>query len=262
MRDGGERLLVAVPLRSEYIDTPAKIEERLKSLSSPILGSIKVLRGELRYIDSLGRECFADVVVQPLPSGERFGRECTYPATEQHRLLDELWQEMERVGVTHGNLRPENLIVGDDGHLHPLRYYYARFGEGCKDDFSLLHDMVVPDDVRVPEPDYRSLVGVSGPFESYTPQDGIMRVLADERYFFVDVYSGERLPGEYLWATDFYEGRAIVETEEGVGVITADGSYLIPNTYHDIEFDNCLGIFFARFGDSVQRYDYCGRPIE
>ena len=259
---GGERLLISVPLRADYIEGIAKVAERLQELSSPILGRIEILHDELRYTDSLGREHLADVLVQSLPDGERFGLDASLSAEQQLLMIEELKKEMTSAGITHSNLRPENIIIGNDGHLHPLRYYYATCGEGCRDDFSRLRSAIIPSDPKVPECDYRHLVRTAEPFETFAPQDGIMRVFAVDRYHFINIHSGEQLPGLYLWATDFFEGRAVVESEHGVGVITSSGEFLIPDTYHDIEFDTCQGIFFARFGDDVQKYDFCGRAIK
>ena len=259
---GGERLLIATPLRAEHIDGIDKIAERLHELSSPILGKITILHNELRYTDSLGREHFADVLVQSLPNGEKFGIDTSLSTELQLLMIEELKQEMTSAGITHSNLRPENIIVGDDGHLHPLRYYYATCGDGCRDDFSQLRSTAMQRNRDIPKCDYRSLVKETEPFEIFPPQDGLMRVFATERYHFINIHSGERLPGNYLWATDFFEGRAVVESENGVGVITTSGEFLIPDTYHDIEFDTCQGIFFARFGENVQKYDFCGRAIK
>ena len=259
---GGERLLIAVPLRAEHIDGIDKIAERLHELSSPILGKITILHNELRYTDSLGREHLADVLVQSLPNGEKFGIDASLSAEQQLLMIEELKQEMTSAGITHSNLRPENIIVGDDGHLHPLRYYYATCGDGCRDDFSQLRSTAMQSNRDIPKCDHRSLVKAAEPFKIFTPQDGLMRVFAAERYHFINIHSGERLQGNYLWATDFFEGRAVVESENGVGVITTSGEFLIPDTYHDIEFDTCQGIFFTRFGEDVQKYDFCGRAIE
>lgn len=259
---GGERLLLAVPLHPEHIEGIAEVADRLHKLSSPILGKIVILHNELRYTDSLGREHLADVLVQSLPDGERFGLDTSLSVERQLLMIEELKQEMTRAGITHSNLRPENIITGDDGHMHPLRYYYATCSEACRDDFSHLRSAIMQSDIDIPKCDYRSLVKAAEPFEVFAPQDGLMRVFAAERYHFINIHSGERLPGNYLWATDFFEGRAVVESENGVGVITTSGKLLIPDTYHDIEFDTCQGIFFARFGENVQKYDFCGRAIK
>lgn len=258
----GERFLLSVPLRKEYVNGPAALIEALEGVASPCLDELHLLRDELHYMDSLGRECVADVLVQRLPCGDRLSDAVIFSVAGLKEQLEELQGEMTRLDLTHGNLRPENIIVGEDGHLHPVRYYYARVDDGCQDDFAALYDMVTERVIVESEPDYRELVKTEAAFETYPVQDGMMRVYCQERFFFVDVHSGETLAGRYMWADDFCEGRAVVETESGMGVINRDGEFLIPDLYHDIEYDSIEGVFITRYGDDFVRFDYFGECLD
>ena len=70
------------------------------------------------------------------------------------------------------------------------------------------------------------------------------------------------IPFVYLWADDFREGRAVVETEQGVGVIDKRGCEILPAVFDDVRYDVSARCFEARLDEQRLLFGYAGEPID
>ena len=69
-------------------------------------------------------------------------------------------------------------------------------------------------------------------------QDMVMRVFDGTEWFYIDRYGNRAFPGSFVSATDFSEGRAVVETKKGYGLIDLNGKFVIEPRYDDIDWDS------------------------
>lgn len=68
--------------------------------------------------------------------------------------------------------------------------------------------------------------------------DMVMRAFDGSAWRYIDKTGAAAVPGTFAGATDFAEGRAVVETAEGYGLIDLAGRFVIPPRYDDIEWDS------------------------
>lgn len=69
------------------------------------------------------------------------------------------------------------------------------------------------------------------------------------------------IPSHFLWANDFHEGRAEVQTAEGMGLIDKQGGYVIPPHYEIVEYDPATSLSLVRRAGNWARFDYLGRQL-
>lgn len=320
---GGRQIIIYSPLSARAIADVERTAERVCAIRSPHLGEYRILRDELLFTDSLGESHTGDIIIEELPAGEPFGFGSSQSSHALGEGLVRLREHLQHIGFTHNNLRAENIIVGDDGRLHPIRLHYGRFG-GAYDDFGPLFDLVASleraerrengerSDVvtrydtdeneeqkqnmlasDAPSPAYRATATPAtndSADEIFAPHEGFARARRGGRYGFFAVEDratdnrfeatdncvgatddgfwaqaeGLRvaIPFVYLWADDFREGRAVVETEQGVGVIDKCGCEILPAVFDDVRYDVSAGCFEARLDEQRLLFGYAGEPID
>lgn len=327
---GGRQIIIYSPLSARAIADVERTAERVCAIRSPHLGEYRILRDELLFTDSLGESHTGDIIIEELPAGEPFGFGSSQSSHALGEGLVRLREHLQHIGFTHNNLRAENIIVGDDGRLHPIRLHYGRFG-GAYDDFGPLFDLVASleraersengergdvvtryDTVAnkeqkqnmlacdAPSPAYRATATPAtndSADEIFAPHEGFARARRGGRYGFFAVEDrttdnlfcatdnrfgatdncvgttddgfGARIEGlrvaipfVYLWADDFREGRAVVETEQGVGVIDKCGCEILPAVFDDVRYDVSAGCFEARLDEQRLLFGYAGEPID
>lgn len=320
---GGRQIIIYSPLSARAIADVERTAERVCAIRSPHLGEYRILRGELLFTDSLGESHTGDIIIEELPAGEPFGFGSSQSSHALGEGLVRLREHLQHIGFTHNNLRAENIIVGDDGRLHPIRLHYGRF-DGAHDDFGPLFDLVASleraergengersdvvtryDTVAneeqkqnmlasdAPSPAYRATATPAtndSADEIFAPHEGFARARRGGRYGFfaaadratdnllcatdnrfdtTDYGFGAQaeglhvaIPFVYLWADDFREGRAVVETEQGVGVIDKRGCEILPAVFDDVRYDVSAGCFEARLDEQRLLFGYAGEPID
>ncbi|MDD3108305.1 MAG: WG repeat-containing protein [Alistipes sp.] len=77
--------------------------------------------------------------------------------------------------------------------------------------------------------------------------DGLSEVEFHDRWGYVDEKGVELIGCQYLWVDRFCEGRAVVQTEEGFGLINKHGEEILPWKYELLEWDCRQGIAMASF---------------
>lgn len=264
IRLDGSRWLVCAPLTRTATASVERTAEKLRCVKSDFLCEYRLLYSEMTFEDELGRPCSSDIVLQRLPEGEAFDpKTSTFDSRRLGEMLDALRTEFARIGFTHNNLKPANLVAGDDGRLHPIRYHYAEIGTECRDDLAPLYEIVGTDAAAA----VGDIIAAYGTTDSdgemiFTLHEGLRRICRGERYGFADEAGNIAIPILYLWADDFREGRAVVETENGMGLIDKSGREVIPAIYDDVCYDPVGGESVARFGGETAVFSYDGRQID
>ena len=175
-------------------------------------------------------------------------------------MLRDLEREFCRLHFSHNNLRPSNIIIGEDGRLHPIRYHYASVGHECMDNFEELLAEVKAASVggELLEDFSAEYACVAHYDEVLMPHEGRTRVCRNGLFGFINSSGEEVIAVQYLWADDFHEGRAIVETEHGAGVIDKQGEEVVPLEYDHVAYNVSQGEFVARKAFEVKIFDYNG----
>lgn len=268
---GGRRHLLCVPLAEDAVESVERMAGELRFLHSRHLCEYAILYSEMRFADDLGRERRCDVILQRLPEGESLPRAATWMEPSLlRRMVGELKAEFERLQFSHNNLKPSNIIVGDDGLLHPIRYHYATIGRGCRDDFdALLRAIGINPGESDADTCGNLLNDVCAPYSAdgacdpaFTPHEGLVRFIRNGLYGFADTEMNTAIEPRFLWADDFREGRAVVETAGGLGLIDKCGREVIPAEYDDVCYDIHDGTSLVRKAGREAVFDYDGRRTE
>ena len=184
--------------------------------------------------------------------------------------LDALQAALGGLEFTHNNLKEANLRW-HRGRFVPIRYYDARIGAAepgtaDREAFDVLRHRIaeapVPrqtaNDVTVPYNPLRSLTGhrwTSHVFE------GLVCVEDDNGFGFVDTDNNPVIPAQFVWAGDFREGRAEVQTQTGMGLIDRRGCYVIPPEYEIVDYDPAASVVHVRNNGHWALFDYLGRRL-
>ena len=224
----------------------------------------------MQFRNSAGCCGRCDLILHELPEGEPLRTAVTHIATDSlSNALEMLRAEFLRTGFLHGNLKPTNLIYGDDGRLYPIRYHYARTGAAAEDteaEIAAVRDYIssfpfIPADGETISAPYE--IPSDGRFDEVAPMHDMMRrVCADGLYGFTDAAGDTVVAPSFIYAEDFRENRAVVETENGMGVIDRSGRFVIEPCYDIVEFDPECGDYVVKCGTKWARFDYLGRMTE
>ncbi len=260
--------LACMPLTRSAVIAVERMAGKLKYVKSDYLCEYRILYREMRFEDELGREQECDIVLQEYPEGELLSRTTSYGNAQLRAMLDCLHEDMERAGFTHNNLEPSNIIIGDDGRMHPVRYHYAELGEGCHDDFAPLYALVADDGS---EQELHDTFGsystdcsetIGGGILRFSPHEGLIRIVSDGRYGYADEQMRTVIAPQYVWADDFAEGRAVVETERGMGLIDKQGREIIPAELGDLRYDTYSGESVGNKNGERYVFGYDGHLID
>lgn len=261
------RWLLCAPLTDEALRSVERNAAYLGRLRSGAIPEYRLLRHELRYRDSAGGEHTASLVLQRLPAGRTLADVLGAAAPcALLPALDLLQRELQRLKVTHNNLRPENIVL-NRGRLIPIRYYYART-DGTGDDstaFETLRQLLRALPASEPQP-VAPFVDSTDRFPGHRWVGRTFEQLtcvADDNdlYGYVDAENRTVIAPRFRWADDFREGRAAVETETGMGLIDKQGCYVIDPRYEIVEYDAATGESQVRSQGLWARFDYLGHQL-
>ena len=267
----GERWLVAMPLNPSAMPRIERTVSALRKLNTGYLAECRILPGEMRWHDAAGTERHTDLVLQHLPAGREFAEALlAEDKTTLLAALDALQAALGELEFTHNNLKEANLRW-HRGRFVPIRYYDARIGAAepgtaDREAFDVLRHRIaeapVPrqtaNDVTVPYNPLRSLTGhrwTSHVFE------GLVCVEDDNGFGFVDTDNNPVIPAQFVWAGDFREGRAEVQTQTGMGLIDRRGCYVIPPEYEIVDYDPAASVVHVRNNGHWALFDYLGRRL-
>ncbi|MBQ3247077.1 MAG: WG repeat-containing protein [Alistipes sp.] len=264
----GRRALLCLPLSGHIESAVERVCIALNKHCSSALCEYRLLKGEISLCNSMGDSTPHDVILHALPEGERLDRAVRFVATSRLRAaLALLKEEMLSIGFVHGNLKPSNLIFGNDGRLYPIRYNYAHLGAS---ESEILEEMrsietflagvpeVVDFNKQVLPTKYDSLL----PYDELFPmQDMMYRVRKGDLYGYLNSNKTEVIAPQFTYAENFFENRAVVQTREGkMGVIDHNNSWIIEPVYEMLGIEG--GIFNARIGEKWIKIDYMGNIIK
>ena len=270
---GGERMTIYMPLSSLSLRRVERFLPCKKYLNDTIIPRLKILRDEMRFVDALGREATCDVLCEPLPKGEPFKDAVASIADDDEAAqlmdaVDELQARLLRAGVSHNNVREENIIVGDNYQLSLVRWYYATDGVGGDEEaFDALRQKIASqcESMTLHEADlslYQASVALEGHLSVRFMHEGLAAVEHPTGWGFVDSDNRIVIEPKYEWVNDFREGRAEVQTVDGMGLIDKRGEYVIPPCYKIVEFDTESGYSQVLGDEGWMTFNYEGERLE
>ncbi len=262
-----ERWLLAMPLQGEIPTHIESLVARLQRIDSPALTLCRVLHGEMGTASG-GNMRYTSLLIQHLPEGMPFAEAVK---SEPHRVLcaalDALELELLRTGISHNNLKAANLWW-TDGRFVPLRYNDAATdGNHARDKAAfaeLRRELTLlgrtPDELApCAVEDHSPLAHITGHAWRGNLFEGLIRVMDSDLYGFVDTQNREVIVPQYLWADDFHEGRAVVKSVDGMGVIDQSGGYVIEARYEIVEYDIPRSLFYVRQSGMWATFDWTGK---
>lgn len=269
----GQQWLLSMPLSDASIAAVEKVAAQLKRVNSEYLSRYLILPREMRCRTSLPERVHCDMVIQLLPEGIPF--EEALLRVNHYSLdnaLDELYDGLRIAGLTHNNLKAENLRWCGD-HFVALRYhdaYISRHHDAEHRDMNAimdLHDRITRDgccdtfacnDVTAA---YTPPGTPHGHLWKGHPFEGLTCVKDPEGYGYVDADDRIVIKSQYLWADDFHEGRATVETPSGMGLIDKTGRYVLAPEYEIVEYLPEKSLVQVRKAGLWAWFDYLGKPL-
>lgn len=265
----GQRYLLCFPLSAASIFAIEQTAAKLRYLQTGLLTEYTILRDEMSYMDNSGKIYTCDLVLHRLPEGRPLsGCAAEFDTDSLLSGLDELERGLTELGFSHNNLKPENIFITPEGRLIPVRYHFARFGEG--------HDTAGFDGLRqyvrekggtgqmlcdAEAPLYRTLPEFPGHLFVGEMSDQLVRVEDTAGYGFVDTDNRPVIAPQFIWAADFREGRAEVQTARGMGLIDKQGRYVIEPRYEIVDYNPYTGCSRIRNEGLWALADYNGKII-
>lgn len=268
---GGEHYLVYMPLTLSSLKRAERLIPLHRHLITSYVPRLEILRSEMHYADSVGREATCDVLREPLPVGEPFSDAlaAVADANDAQRLvkaINELQGALLCADLSHNAVREENIILTDKGEARLVRWYYATEGAGGDDEaFDALCEKILLKAnavVRDAEPlSYNTSPSLDNHLYVRTLREGLAAIEEPTGWGFVNSENLVVIEPVFRWVGDFYEGRAEVESESGMGVINREGEFVIPPLYDSVEYDYRSGCTRAWIGEEYLLFDYEGNRI-
>ena len=264
----GKRHLLCMPLSGTIPTATERLCAALGTLETTALCDYRILRSEIELRDSEGSIAPCDLILHTLPEGEPLDVAVMHISTKRLlSALELLATEVSKVGFLHRNLKPSNLIFGDDGHLYPIRYHYASLGapkEAVMTEMERIRTFI---ESNPTVEDIESVIAAQ-PYESRLPYDQVMPlhdmmrcVRKGELYGYLDDTDCEVIAPQFIYAENFFENRAVVQTRDGkMGAIDHRGEWVIDPRYDMLGYEG--GEFEGRIGNEWQRVDYLGNQIK
>ena len=273
VKRSGRNMMIYMPLASVSLRRVERFIPLKRNLASAVVPQLTILREEMRWVDAMGREQMCDILCEPLPEGFPLADAVAtiadeVEATQLIEALDELQAELLHAGVSHNNIREENIVIDKDYHLHLVRWYYATDGVGGDDEaFAALRQKIASriDSMTLREPDfdgYRVAIPLTGHITVRFMREGLAAVEDATGWGFVDSENNIVVEPKYEWVGDFCEGRAEVQTEQGMGLIDRKGEYIIPPCYKIVEYDVVSGCSQVLGDEGWMVFDYEGHHLE
>ncbi len=265
----GAAYLLMMPLSSCIRHRMEHRLHRLMHLAGNQLASLQLLDDELRWFDAQGIERHTDLLLHAL-SGVSFDEGCALLGTTRAiEALDRFETALHSIGLCHNNLTRSNLRFVDDC-LVALRPFAATFDGSFATDHKALEMLrqelreaacCAPslEDCSV---DYTTPQRLSGHRFVGNEFEGLYCVEEEQGYGYVDAQNHFVITPQFLWADDFHENRAVVETIDGMGVIDRKGTYILPPRFEMIEYLYEQSLFKTYAAGQWHYFDYCGSRIE
>ncbi len=268
VESGGKKYLLALPLNQQAEEHSSRIATRLKGFPHLPCSPCALLIEGLLYNDSRGETHRAPLFVEEVPRGELLSEilpmGCHAPSLLA--ALQQLEHTFAQHNVAHNNLKPENLLLSEEGRFIALRPHFMTFEGSSKSDdkaFRALEALIrtynlpeaEPLNPYSPAPTERKYVAV-GPM-----RDERILICQDGLYGYLDCTGEVVIEPRFLWADDFREGRAEVELHNGFGLIDKMGKFIVEARYDGIDYDDMQGTIRVRVGEEWALLDYGGKLL-
>lgn len=267
----GESWILCTPLTEQAEETVgrlARMAVRLKRSGAKHIAEYRVFHSELKFTDSAGGRHSCDVVMQRMPEGIALA--CAEPVSSHERLLaelDDMQAEFRRIGFTHNNLKPENVIIANDEHLVAVRCHFSYFGESGENHdgpaFDALRRLILskPQADDATEGGMAVTVAEVAGCEIAGPEcEQRIRIRRDGLTGFADTHGNIVIEPRFDDAQDFREGRAEVKRGGRMGLIDKQGNYVIAACHDYLEYRDDCGISLVRSEGVWSAFDYDGNP--
>ncbi len=268
---GGEHYLIYMPLALSSLKRVERLVPLHRHLITSYVPRLEILRSEMHFADSVGREAECDILREPLPSGEPFADALAAVADEEdaHRLINainELQGALLCADLSHNAVREDNIILTDRGEARLVRWYYATEGTGGDDEaFEGLREKIRSQAHMVVRDEESMQYNVAPTLDNHLYvrplHEGLAAVEESTGWGFVDSENQVVIEPVFRWVGDFYEGRAEVESESGMGLINREGEFVILPIYDSVEYDYHSGCTRAWIGEECLLFDYEGKRV-
>lgn len=258
----GQRALLYMPLTEDTFAETSDLVRWIRRTSTPIFDDCQALREEMLFFDIDTERYRADIILQRLPEGCYLHEVRNIKKQRLRAMLDELQVEMQRLNITHTNLTPHCIIVGKE-RMHLARIHQIRRGEATTN-FRPLYAFIdsMDNDSAIREVAEWKMENLSKIERVYELHEERMRIMIDGKYGFSDVHQNIIIDAKYLWVEDFKEGRSIVRTESGMGVIDRVGQTIIEPHFENVTFEVDKGFFRAVEDGRFRLFNYDGEEFD
>lgn len=222
------------------------------------LRTMMILRAEMMCHSTTERRC--SVIVEDITKLTPLKRALN---ADNSLMLAEGIRELEALlkfhNISHNNLTINNLMVDIHDNVCPIRQYYTTTDRGG-DNVALSHILA---EIESLSPSYCARED----FGSYRVEQIQQEPLNENRRLFRTShgmgYKDEEgkvvIEDKYSWATEFYEGRAVVGNDRNkFGVIDRNGNEIVPIIYDHIEFNRTTCGIRAYRNDLMAEFNYSG----
>ncbi|MFI3278788.1 MAG: WG repeat-containing protein [Rikenellaceae bacterium] len=261
------RYLLSMPLSDEALRLCEKNAALIGTIKSEMLGEYRILRSEMRYTTWQGGEEKVDLLLYEIPEGVILQDYISSgeSATALSDSICNMQREFKRINICHHNLTAANIIVARHLRLYPMRLH--DIAKGSEDDIDLCFNKLreyieenalwTRDDKESTALDYN----VNGEQHNYC--EGILCVKNGANSYQYQDIDGKILfnAKTFLWCSDFKEGRAEVEEEQGMGLLNKEGEYIIKPIYEIVDYDVVSGYSRVKRDGLWALFDYEGHEI-
>lgn len=263
VRFNGALYMMYMPFRYETTRRLAELETKMCHIDSPIICHNKIYYNEVLVSISMGTPIYCDIVMQRIPEGKSLAEIMDERSPEEIKaMVDKMAGELNRIGFMHNHLTNNNIIVGNDMRIYPIRYWYATLERRSVNQGEGLHQYIMDND----HSDYTtcrkatSLLSEEDRAEVY--YEGLTHFTRHKRIGFKDMEGNEVIPPVYYAATHFLEGRAIVSKRLRKGVINKRGEIVVDIEYMDLKLDTSRHLFVGYKEGRRYTFDYNGKLVE
>jgi hypothetical protein len=218
----------------------------------------------------LGHIHWADLIVEHLPQGRPLD-ELLLEGVAAERMvaaLNRLQTDFQTRRIAHNNLKPEHLWYTRAGEFFALRGWLITFDGASAEaerSFAALETRIWAADSRplAEESSTEHLLHASKEYDEVGRMcEEMIRVCKKGLYGYLQSDGQWAIEPRFLWAEDFREGRAEVETADGMGLINKRGEYIILPEYNIVDYDHITGNSLVNKDDCWALFNYSGEMIE
>lgn len=254
-------LMLYAPITSRAMKLARRAQKALMTAFESHLRTMMILRSEMKCHSKMDQEC--PIIVEdisgltPLDKGLNLSKILNFKSG-----IEELAAMLKYYDISHNNLTTGNILFDDNGRLYPIRQYYTTMGFGG--DNLAFGEILTEIMSHIP----KKRNNIEELFKYDTKRLKKAHIVENRQIFNTERglgYKNERgkvvIEDIYSWATDFYEGRAVIGKNNKFGVIDRDGKEILPLIYDHIDYDRTTCGFKVLLDKQVAEFNYSGEQI-